>query len=231
MLLLAVDTATALVSAALHDGERVLAEAAASAGRGHAEALAGLVETVLARSGRRRTELTALAAGTGPGPFTGLRVGIVTARVMGLALGVPVHGICTLDALAAQAAAARPQLADGPGFLVATDARRREVYWAGYRSGPDLPRLPGTDVGRVEGPLVGPARQVPRQDRPVVGRGALLYPDDLGPAVEPLDPTAAWVAALAAAAIEAGQEAGDSEPLYLRRPDAAEPAARKPVLR
>src|SRR5262249_61052198 len=81
-----------------------------------------------AQAGARPAELTAIVAGGGPGPYTGLRTGLVTARVLGAALGIAVHGVCTLDVIAADAVAA----AAGRPFLVATDARRREGYWARY---------------------------------------------------------------------------------------------------
>jgi len=143
VLLLGLDTATPAVTAALHDGTRVLAEAttvarlsarhalasspegdvAAPATRGsHSELLAPAITHVLADAGADRADLTAIAVGVGPGPYTGLRVGIVTARVLGAVLGIPVHGVCSLDIIAADVKA--------PRFLVATDARRREVYYA-----------------------------------------------------------------------------------------------------
>src|SRR4249919_2263367 len=96
----------------------------------HGEYLAPLIEGVLRDAGVVRQDLTALAVGTGPGPFTGLRVGLVTARTLALALEIPAYGVCTLDILAA--AAIDQGLTD---FLVATDARRKEVYLASYVEG------------------------------------------------------------------------------------------------
>ena len=219
-LLLALDTSSATVSVALleagPDGVTVLAERASdpAAGTGrHGELLTPSIRDVLAGAGREPRELTAIAAGTGPGPFTGLRVGLVTARVLGLALGVPVHGVCSLDALAAAV-----DLPAGTEFVVATDARRREVYWARYAAGP----LPV----RLSGPEVGPPSSVRRMPGvPVAGRGALLHPAELGEPLGPLDPPAAQVGRLAAAGA-----ALPPEPLYLRRPDAREPGSRKRVL-
>ena len=95
------------------------------------------------RPARGRLDITAVAAGTGPGPYTGLRAGLVTARVLGSALGVPVYGVCTLDVVAAGVASTGT--AAGQGFIVATDARRREVYWARYDA----------DGRRLDGPAVG----------------------------------------------------------------------------
>ena len=221
MLLLALDTATPAVVVALHDGERVLAEWAEVDARRHAELLAPGIESVLAEAGARPRDLTAIAVGTGPGPFTGLRVGLVTARTMGATLSVPVHGVCTLDALALQAVTAGA-VGSAP-FVVATDARRREVYWAAYEPGSPLPQ-------RVDGPHVAHAADVPTTGRPVVGRGADLYPDELGARVGPADPSGAGLAAYAVAALAAGVDVSDSSPLYLRRPDVHEGGGHKSVL-
>lgn len=117
-------------------------------------------------------------------------------------------------------------LADGAEFLVATDARRREVYWARYRRD-------GRTATRIEGPGVAVPDAVRRDGVPVVGRGAELYPGPLGPALAPLEPDAADLAAVAARALSGGPGTSPFlpvEPLYLRRPDATEPGARKRVL-
>ena len=96
MLLLAFDTATPAVTVALHDGSTVLAESAEVDARRHGELLAPAIARVLAASGRTQRELTGIAVGVGPGPFTGLRVGLVTARALGEALRIPVHGVCKI---------------------------------------------------------------------------------------------------------------------------------------
>lgn len=217
-MLLALDTATAAVTVALHDGERggsVLAQRCVVDARAHTERLTPLVAEVLAAAATTAAQLTRIAVGTGPGPFTGLRVGLVTARTLGAALGVPVVGVCTLDVLAVEAAAGG--LAEP--FLVVTDARRREVYAAGYAPHPD-----GLD--RVEGPLVAAPADV-ASDRPAVGAGALAHAD-LFPAARPPEyPSAAW---LARAVADGTVEVGEPEPRYLRRPDARPPGPPKPVL-
>lgn len=222
MLILAVDTSAA-VSAAVHDGDRLLAERTTYDPRRHAELLAPSIEDVLREAGADRRDLTDIAVGTGPGPFTGLRVGLVTARALGLALDLPVHGICSLDALALQA------FRDGVGgaeLLVATDARRREVYWARYVMGDDA--LPH----RTSGPAVARPADVPVDGAVCVGRGSVLYAEHLpGPdASAPLDPAASALAELAAVRLRVGEALDDPQPLYLRRPDAAQPAERKRVL-
>jgi len=224
VLLLAIDTSTTAITVALHDGERVLAETATLDARRHGEHLAPGIEAALGEAGATVADVTAVIAGTGPGPFTGLRVGLVTARTLAFARGIPVHGVCSLDAIAHQAWAERPAEL-GQSFLVATDARRKEVYWADYAVTDGGPR-------RVEGPAVDkPSDLVDRvAGRAVAGRGPLLYPDLLGDGVPPLDVSAGHLAAVAAARLAAGEELGPPEPLYLRRPDAAPSVTRKSVL-
>ena len=226
VLLLAVDTSGPAVTVALADGQGVLAAAHRDDPRRHAELLAPLIAQALAEAGRAPRDLTDVVAGVGPGPFTGLRVGLVTARMLGAVLGLPVHGVCSLDALAAGAPA------DLPAFLVATDARRREVHWARYR------RDGEGRARREDGPHVALPAAVPTSGLPVVGRGAALYPELLGEPVPgaPLDVDAAALALLAARALAAAPGTADAavllgpDPLYLRRPDAVEPGARKRVL-
>jgi tRNA threonylcarbamoyl adenosine modification protein YeaZ len=168
---------------------------------------------VLALAGAGPTDLTHVVAGTGPGPFTGLRVGLVTARSLGDALSIPVHGVCSLDALALL----HKDCAD---LLVMTDARRREVYWARYADGL-----------RTEGPAVDRPADLHLGQSTLVGSGAVLYRDTfVGHDVREDQP---WPSASALAEIAVGQltagTAGPADPLYLRRPDAVPPAARKQV--
>ena len=201
-MLLALDTATPRVTVALHDGSDVVAELSSEHPMQHGEQLAPLVAAVLERAGVDRFDLTAVAAGVGPGPFTGLRVGLVTARTLGHVLEVPVYGVCSLDVLAAEAA---PDL--GRPFVVATDARRKEVYLASYDE----------DGRRVAGPAVTKPAEV-ATDLPVAGEGALLYAEAFPNAAGPRWPSAGW---LARAVAEELAEVVDPEPMYLRRPDAA----------
>lgn len=216
MLILGLDTATEQVGAAVLDTDRdcVLGRAMVAGPAMHGEQLAPIVVAALAAADVTPADLGAVGVGRGPGPFTGLRVGLVHAQVLGWALGIPVHGVCTLDVLAAEA------LASGlrEPFLVATDARRREVYWASYDG-----------MGqRLEGPAVGPATSIPHHGLPAVGAGASRYPEVFGDRRGPLHPDPAVLARLVARMV-ASQVVADASPLYLRRPDAIAGATRKRV--
>jgi tRNA threonylcarbamoyl adenosine modification protein YeaZ len=212
VLILAFDTATPRVAVAVHDGARVLAESSALGPMRHGELLAPGVARVLAEAGADRRDLTAIGVGVGPGPFTGLRVGVVTARALANALSRPAHGVCTLDVLAAGSGLAGD-------YLVATDAKRKEVYWARYR-GPE----------RVDGPHVNRPADV-AWSGPVVGQGALRYPEAFPDARPPEHPDAGVLAGLVADRLRAGgMGLLPPLPLYLRRPDAAAPGKRKAVL-
>jgi tRNA threonylcarbamoyladenosine biosynthesis protein TsaB len=222
VLLLAIDTSTSAITVAVHDGTSMLAESSTIDARRHGEHLAPGILGVLQEAGRSAADVTAVVCGLGPGPFTGLRVGLVTARTFAFARGIPALGVCSLDALAHQAwrEGAVTGGAAG-GFVVATDARRKEVYWARY----DV-----TDQGvvRATEPAVSAPADVAAQldGAPVVGRGGLLYPEVLPGRVGPLDVSAGHLADLAARLLAAGADLSDVEPLYLRRPDAVPTAER-----
>ncbi len=218
MLVLAFDTATAAVTVALTewtpgDGVRLRAESKIVDRRRHAEVLVPAITTVLGDAQVDRSELSAIAVGVGPGPYTGLRVGLVTARALGSVLTIPVHGVCTLDVLAWESRRTEP-------FIVATDARRKEVYWARYASA-------GV---RLSGPHVGPPREAAEPGLPVIGEGGLLYADVLG-GQAPDMPAAGALAEVVARRLSGGEgpELLEPVPLYLRKPDAREPGPRKRV--
>jgi tRNA threonylcarbamoyl adenosine modification protein YeaZ len=236
VLVLVVDTSTPAVTAALvrvhptgdgsradaREGVELLAQRATVDARAHGEVLGPGIQAVLAEVGARPAELAAIVAGLGPGPFTGLRVGLVTAASMGQALTIPTYGVCSLDGIGALTSDVT---------LVATDARRKEVYWAVYDKGvrgsepavnrpTDLPTL--LDILAHERGLTVNA---------AVGDGARMYADVLGLAVaeQPRYPSPLALAETAADRVR-GRAGGETlRPLYLRRPDAVEPGAAKLV--
>ena len=214
MLLLALDTSTPAGTVAVHDGNTVRAEATTIDARRHTEVLMPLVVDVLRRVDVDRADLTEIAVGAGPGPFTGLRVGLSAARTMGFALGIPVRGVCSLDIIAHGVRQGRP-------FVVATDARRKEVYWAAYDA----------DGSRITDPDVGTAAAIADDERvgrrPAAGAGGRLYPEAFDGVLDPEFPSAAL---LADAVVTGAIATIDPEPLYLRRPDVTMSAGRKSVL-
>ena len=254
MLVLALDTSTPTVTAGVvrlrrpHEiiatletgaamGDRaaapaeLLAQESLTDAFAHAVRLMPLANQALTAAGVALRELDAIVVGLGPGPFTGLRVGVATAAALGDGLSVPVHGVPSHDGLAR---ALTPVLAERPGeLLVVTDARRREVYLSVYRA----------DGARAAGPLVAAPAAVPallaaEQLSPyyLAGAGAaLLDPvrdDQFAP--ELLDSQdvslSLGLVERAAHALLTGAIPGPLSPLYLRRPDATEPGARKSVL-
>ena len=218
---------SSIASAALTRNGEVLAEFATRDTRSHAEALAPAVYNLLGQADTDPSQLTAILVGTGPGPFTGLRAGLVSARTFGFAWNLPVYGLCSLDALAHRAAQAAQEKAE---FVVATDARRKELYWGRYQVHADGH---GRFARPTEGPRVTAPGDLPKL--PVHGRGAGLYAEQLPHAVtESADwqPTAADLSRAAWALQERGTDLStDTSPLYLRDSDAKVPAQRKKALR
>ncbi|MFZ1174719.1 MAG: tRNA (adenosine(37)-N6)-threonylcarbamoyltransferase complex dimerization subunit type 1 TsaB [Mycobacterium sp.] len=231
-LVLALDTATPAVTAGIVrlDDMSVLAERVTVDARAHAERLTPNVLAALADAALTMSDLDAVVVGCGPGPFTGLRAGMATAAAYGHALGIPVHGVCSLDAIGVRTTG---------DTLVVTDARRREVYWARYRDGV-----------RTDGPAVNaPADVDPGTARAVAGS-----PEHAGmfglPRCDPVYPTPAGL--VRAVTMRAGTARGGGTSrlrgraapsasavsdwpdnpaplvaLYLRRPDATPLAARR----
>jgi tRNA threonylcarbamoyl adenosine modification protein YeaZ len=210
VLLLAFDTATPAISAALHDGDRVIAAARHEGSMAHGEQLMPTVTEVLAAAGAAIGDVTDIAVGVGPGPFTGLRVGVVTALTLAHSLNAVTHGVCSLDPIAFATTGASGD------FIVATDARRHEVYWARY----------GADGVRIAGPHVDLPDVVANLGLPVVGRGGAVYGLDTHGLSAPIDPHADDLATLVASGRAVTLPL---EPLYLRRPD-AKPLATVPTL-
>lgn len=220
-MLLAFDTSSAAVTVALADpvtGATIASSSTVDALR-HGELLAPAIAEALAVGGVSPRELTKIAVGVGPGPFTGLRVGLVTARTMGEVLGIEVAGVCSLDVLARQSSLQLP-------VAVATDARRKEIYWALY----DGPAADGSRR-RLEGPAVDKPADVAHvlAGLPVIGRGAVLYGEVLGlETSDVVEYPSAEVLALGVATGTLPIVAPD--PLYLRRPDVTMSGGPKSVL-
>jgi tRNA threonylcarbamoyladenosine biosynthesis protein TsaB len=215
MRMLAIDTSTSAITVSIQGGPD-WATASVLDARGHAEHVAPLLERVLAQAGLDPADVTDVVVGNGPGPFTGLRVGIVTGLVFAHARGIPVHGVCSLDALAQDAAG---QVGGGE-FVVATDARRKEVYWARYAGGPG-------SVRRLTDPAVDRPGDLPEEVRrlPTAGRGPVLYADLFPTPVAVLDVSAGSLGRLAQERLAAGETLA-VEPMYLRRPEALTTAER-----
>ncbi|MFV8310111.1 tRNA (adenosine(37)-N6)-threonylcarbamoyltransferase complex dimerization subunit type 1 TsaB [Mycobacteroides chelonae] len=202
--ILALDTATPAITAGLvrraPDGSvQALSERITMGAKGHAEALTPNIGAACADAGVAVGELDAIVVGCGPGPFTGLRVGMATAAAMGLALDIPVYPVCTLDAIGHDTTGS---------VLVVTDARRREVYWAGYRDGT-----------RIGGPAVNAPADVSVQGYALVAGS----PDHTAlfdiPVLDRQFPSPSRLVQV----VDWGKPPGALTPLYLRRPDAKEP--------
>lgn len=223
MLILAIDT-SAVASAALVSDvalEGVVGSFSTEDTRSHAEVLAPGISQLLAEAGVSGADIDAIVTGVGPGPFTGLRSGIATARTLSFVWGKPLYGLMSLDAMALEVAESTAAV---PEFIVATDARRKEVYWARYGlTDGQLPHL-------IDGPHVGFAAELP--DLPAYGAGAGLYDDVLraNPDFSAEQPDALYLGQFALAKLAAGERLLDSTPLYLRESDAQVPGPRKRAL-
>ncbi|MCW2620998.1 MAG: peptidase glycoprotease [Frankiales bacterium] len=224
MLVLALDTSSPAVSVGLVDlapgaGPEAVPQWGREAswrvvdGGKHGELLATGIDVVLRELVAQPADLAAVVVGLGPGPFTGLRVGIMTAAAMADALDIPAYGVCSLDAV-------DDWDTDGPRVVV-TDARRKEVYWAEYAD--DGERVAGPSVMRPAD-LVA-ALAATRWDDRVVGAGARQY--SFAGAAEPSYPDPGHLVLAAASRILGHAPSETLVPLYLRRPDATPPGAPK----
>jgi len=205
-IVLALDTSTPAVTAGIvrRDDMSVLAERVTVDPRAHAERLTPNVVAALTDAALTMADLDAVVVGCGPGPFTGLRAGMATAAAYGHALAIPVHGVCSLDAIGVRTTG---------DTLVVTDARRREVYWARYNDG-----------FRTHGPGVNaPADVDPGAARAVAGSPEHAALFGL-PVCQPVYPTPAG---LVAAVRDWSAQPEPLVALYLRRPDAKPLAARQ----
>jgi len=223
VLILAIDTSAVASAALVSDDapESVVASFATEDTRSHAEVLAPGIHTMLSEAGVKGQDVDAIVVGVGPGPFTGLRSGIATARTLAFVWGKPLHGVMSLDAVALEVAESTAAPSE---FLVVTDARRKEVYWARYSlSDAQLPQL-------EDGPHVGFAADLP--DLPAFGAGAGLYGETLQahPEFDGEQPDALYLGQFALARLASGHALLDSTPLYLRESDAQVPGPRKRAL-
>ena len=227
---IALDTQAATTVAIIDDG-RVIGRAQNDSGRHHAESITPLVREALAAAGLPAQLADAgidrVLVGTGPAPFTGLRAGLVSARVLASVAGVPVYGVSALDVIARQGL---DLLSPDTRVYAIADARRRELYWGSYlAAGPDDVTLEGRlEVGDVASllaamrhapGLVVAGATIPAHSAPALARA------DLGPQIE-LDP--AVMSRIVATRLTRGEsDRLGTDPLYLRRPDIqGQPTAR-----
>jgi tRNA threonylcarbamoyl adenosine modification protein YeaZ len=245
---LGIDTAAGVSVGVAVDGV-VVARRALTDSRRHVESLVPLVAEALEEAGRSLKAVTRIGVGVGPGPFTGLRVGIVAARTWAAAGGVPVRHVCSLDVVALAAAPLETE------FVAALDARRHEVYWARYSpmglrlEGPNvskpetLPGLPVVGWCWAAAPSVADGRAREDETPHRVGWGGAVVPGvvDGRAREDETPPRVGWdvgAVPLAHPVVDAGVLAArldelpemGAEPLYLRRPDAAVSTKRKSVL-
>lgn len=193
-MLLAIDSSAGTSAAVVDLAGGILAEASSDDPLKHAEVVGSLIAEVLAESGVSVAQLSAVALGVGPGPFTGLRVGMAAGRAFALGAGIPLAPVVSHDAIAA---AHYADGSDGP-LLVTTDARRREVFWSLY-SGTDEAGIPV----RTEGPALAKAdATLPSAPR----RNASSVP-------------AGWLGMVAERTWAAGRAFPTPDAVYLRSPD------------
>jgi tRNA threonylcarbamoyladenosine biosynthesis protein TsaB len=222
VLLLAVDTATPRVSVAIGRGGEVLGDVSLDGGRRHAEQLAPAIKYLCGELGVDLRALAAIAVGLGPGLFTGLRVGVTTARMMALSLRIPMVGVPSLDLIA------YPLRHTTRVVVPVVDARRSEVFYACYRPVPGgVQRFTPYEV-RSPDALAGELAAL-GEEVLLAGDGALRYRAELG-ALDRAElagpgaslPSAAALVELATARYEREEFDPPAEvhPLYLRRSDA-----------
>lgn len=208
---LALDTSTLVCAGLAREGQQVASRAVGD-NHSHVELLIPTIDAMLTQAGATWGELSRIGVGVGPGPYTGLRVGLSAAATLSLISGAPLRGVASLDLLAAQWSATKQAPHE---FVVASDARRKELYWARYREGV-----------RVGTPQVGAPDRIP--EMAIAGPGVDVYPELLADR-RPESAPRAIDAGFLAAHLDELPDAG-VEPLYLRKPDAELPGARKSAL-
>lgn len=188
---LAIDTSTSRTSVAIIELGALLWHGYRDGATSHGDAVPALVAQAL----QVQPQIEQVVVGMGPGPFTGLRVGIAFARTFATARKISVVGVCSLDAIATQ-------VREEDRFIIATDARRKEIYWAQYNNGK-----------RIEGPSVDLPALIAQRGLPIFGEGAVKYAITKNDEIQFPD-------LLALVAISENPLLCVSEPMYLRRPDA-----------
>ena len=225
MTLLAIDTSTRSCSVGLLENDRLLAESSRDDGQTHSRHLMSMIDAVLRRCGIGVTGLSAVAVTVGPGSFTGLRIGLATAKGIAAAADLPLVGVMTLEALARQGSASA---SDAGPICPLIDARKGEVYGGIFRAGPDgFHRLDGSPF------VCRPERVAAQIDASflLIGDGALLYRDRLSAALGGsvrLAPDdlhrirAATVGRIARGSLNSGrtEDAAGEMPIYIRKSDA-----------
>lgn len=219
---IALDTSATASAAVTRDGT-VVAHRATESQRNHSEVLAGFVTEVLAEAAvdpRQPDALDGIFVGVGPGPFTGLRTGIITAKTLAHTWDIAVYGVLSLDGLAHRVAAEAFRIG-AEEFVVATDARRKEVYWAHYDNIAGQPQ-------RLHVPFVTDPQEV--TNLPVYGAGAGLYPEALYGMTGFTDavPDATDISAYGELALRRGRGLQPVEAQYLRGHDAKIPKNLRP---
>lgn len=206
-MLIAIDSSIGTSVAVVDHDRRVLAERSSDDTRRHAEVIGTLLSGVLEDAGVTARDVDAVAAGMGPGPFTGLRIGIAAARAFAFGTGLPVLPVVSHDAIASEELARIGEDATGKDLLVTTDARRRELYVSRYRGTDDAGR-----PCRIEGPAIC------RPDEIAVGAALRIDADRV---------RAGRLGVLALQARAAGIAPASDEPLYLRSPDVTPSAGKR----
>ena len=224
--ILGIDTSTKISVGLARDGVGIAGTMTGDS-RSHAEKLMPAIEAIMTTQGIAMRELTGIGVGMGPGPYTGLRVGIVTATTLASILGIPVYHVCSLDVLALTVLTHGGTGVYDPGedFITCTDARRKELYWACYNR----------EGVRQEGPVVSDPGELP--DLVCYGPGTLVYPGlrseprlaGSHPSTEDLEVHTHISAMVLAMKAQVLPDVG-SQPLYLRYADVAEPGTTKSVL-
>ncbi|QKJ20222.1 tRNA (adenosine(37)-N6)-threonylcarbamoyltransferase complex dimerization subunit type 1 TsaB [Microbacterium hominis] len=218
-MILGIDTSLGTAVAVVEPDGVVRSQVASADPRGHAEVIGTLIETALAEASITPDALTHVAAGMGPGPFTGLRVGIAAARAFALGRGIPLVPVTSHDAAAIELllhdalTGGYEDSHDDEPFAIATDARRREFAYTVYR---------GLDDDGLPVRIAEPALVLRDDLDGVLAAGGILRRDAD-------HVSAAMLALVAARAVAAGREIGPADALYLRSPDVTLPGAPKKV--